>query len=125
MIRKHQLNKTLPHMGKIVQKLLMEMKKDRNQLSKLTGWGRNSIDKLLLKKIWSGLEMLVVGNALQVKLTDYLYPEEEPKFPKSMFDAEVEARLKAERTAADQQYRADMLQKEVEVLKYAIEHGKK
>jgi hypothetical protein len=124
MTRKHQLAKTLPHMGKVVRQLLDEKKTNRNQLSKLTGWDRNSVDKLLLKKNWTALEMLVVGNALQVKLTDYLYPEEEPKFPKSAFDAEVEARLKAERTVADQQYRIDMLQKEVETLKYAMEHTK-
>lgn len=124
MTRKHQIGKTLPHMGQLVQQLLIEMKKDRSQLSKLTGWQRSSIDKLLLKKNWSALEMVVVGNALKVKLTDYLHPEEEPKFPKSMLDAEVEARLKAERTTADLQYRVDMLEKEVEVLKYAIEHGK-
>lgn len=124
MTRKHPLLKTMPHMGKIALKIMHDNKVDRQQMCKRTGWERTSIDKLLLKKVWSGLEMLVVGNALNVKLTDYLYPEEELKFPKSVLDAEVEGRLKAERQVTDLQYRIALLQKEVETLKYTIEHGK-
>ncbi|MBK7148958.1 MAG: hypothetical protein IPH78_09065, partial [Bacteroidetes bacterium] len=120
MHRKHPLLKTLPHMGKIVLQLLHTQQKDRNQLCKLTGWSRTSVDKLLLKKNWSNLEMLVVSQALHVKLSDYLYPEEEPQYPKSAYDAEVAARQRAEHTVEEQRHQLVLLQTEVDTLKYAM-----
>ncbi|MBK8658907.1 MAG: hypothetical protein IPN22_08555 [Bacteroidetes bacterium] len=111
-------------MGKIVQQLLHTQDKDRSHLCKLTGWPRSSVDKLLVKKNWNNLEMLVVSQALHVKLSDYLYPEEEPKFPKSEYDAEVAARHRAERTVEEQRQQLLLLQTEVDTLKFAMAQRK-